>query len=1019
MDKALIISFIFCLVSLIYTIIGFYGLSLNIKRKLNILFFIMTFSLSFWAISYAMATNANNIDEAILFNKMSVLGWGTYYSILYHFIRVLSNKKNKSSLKEYILIYSLPFIFITSILIFDTKFYKFTIVKTDWGYTLLTDFNLFNLLINIYAISFVILATITVIKWHKSIDDKKLQRLIRITIYSSIATIILSLFTDTLILRILNIPSIQSIVIWILFPTLFFFYVILKSRLMHPEIKIDYNNLIDDSSKEKLFQIFGYIYLGLAYLTFAMYYLSKANFNNNQILISIVLIIVAFIHFFLSILVKKEKRQYMLISILYITMMVFLSNVYTETFFTVIWSLFFCYVLLTVTFKSYICSFIMYVFIVILQTFIYISNKQGINLIFSDWDYLIRMLIITLFSILALYINYAYRKRMNKNNIQVEKQVIVKDFSSKMLDISVYNYEEKIIELLNLVTRGFNVKLGYYLRYLPNEENILDHIVLTDGEKITKEASLASTIFVYNNELLERLYMGENIDIFNINFEKDDSNLKQIFNIRGIDSFYALPVHVDGKLRAIIAFECLFDEHSKLLHFYLDTFRNLNTDAIHKLDSERDLFEKANFDAVTGLINKEYFIKNTSELLSNLGEKKAYCIYLDIDDFKSINDTFGHLLGDKVLKEIASIIKGVSMKKSIITRFTGDEFAIFYPDMSAKEVVENYLNQIIEEFKDGIKVHKNNFRINISIGVSEYPKDGTSIEELLKSADLAMHKSKSIGYMQYHFCDDIDKKNILEDSIYRDRLYSALDKGEFIMAYQPQIDNKSEKLIGLEALLRWNSPDLGMVAPNKFIDILEKTGLIISISEWIIEECMREQKRLSSLGYPDLKISINLSAVQFMDTSLISTIEKLKNKYDIDSRYIEFEITESIAINHSEFIIDTFNKIKELGFSIAIDDFGTGFSSLNRIQYLPIDRLKIDKSFVDGINKNPKQEAIINVIIGLAKSLGMHSLAEGVETKEQLDYLRVYGCEEIQGYYYAKPMFPDELIKYIDEKEFY
>ncbi len=1014
MDKALVVSLIFCLVSLIYILIGYYGLSLNLKRKINIIFFTMASSLSFWAITYAMATNASSIEEAILFNKISVLGWGPYYGLIYHFTKLLSNKKNSFSLKHYILVYSPPIFFIANILVFNTNLYKFSVIKTQWGYTVLTSFNWFNLLINIYSMFLILLATVTVIKWYKKVNDKKLKSLIRITLYLCILSIIVSIICDTVILRLLGIPAIQSIVIWILLPTLFFYYVLLKSKLMHPEIKTDYKELIDSSSKKRLFRLFGYIYVGLAYLTFSMHFLNKVYLKENQLIISFILMVVAFIHFFISDLIKKEEHQYVIISVLYILMMAFLSRVYTESFFSVIWALFFCYMLLTVTFKNYICSFLMYGFVVILQTAIYINSDKNFNLVFTSWDYFIRMLIITLFSILALYINYAYRKRISENSIQMEKQEIVKDFSSRMLDINVYNYEEKIIDLLCLVARGFHVKCSYYLRYLPNEDKILDSVVLTDGQTVTRESSLASTIFEYNNGFLKKLYNGEKIDIFNIDFKKESDDLKQIFYSRGINSFYAFPVKVKDNLRGIVAFECVFDEHSKLLHFYLDTFQNLNTDAINKLDSERDLFQKANFDVVTGLINKQYFIKNAGELLNNSGESKSYCIYLDIDDFKSVNDTFGHLLGDELLKETANIIKNISSKKSMITRFTGDEFAIFYPNIEDRATVESYLNQIVEEFKSGVKVYQNNFRINISIGISEYPKDGGSIEELLRSADLAMHKSKNLGYMRYHFCDDIDKKNILEDSIYTNRLYSALDKGEFIMAYQPQIDNKTEKVIGMEALLRWDSPDLGLVSPNNFIHILEKTGLIVSISEWIIEECMREQKRLSELGYPDLKISINLSAVQFMDTSLISTIEQLKNKYDIDSRYIEFEITESIAINNSTFIIDTFKKIKDLGFSIAIDDFGTGFSSLNRIQNLPIDRLKIDKSFIDGINKNAKQEAIINVIIGLAKNLGIHSIAEGVETKEQLDYLRVYGCEEIQGYYYAKPMFPDDLIKYME-----
>lgn len=260
---------------------------------------------------------------------------------------------------------------------------------------------------------------------------------------------------------------------------------------------------------------------------------------------------------------------------------------------------------------------------------------------------------------------------------------------------------------------------------------------------------------------------------------------------------------------------------------------------------------------------------------------------------------------------------------------------------------------------------------------------------------------------------ETDKRKTFLNSIYTDRLYSALDNGEFKLAYQPQVDTFSENIIGVEALLRWESEEFGFVPPFKFIPILEHTGLIISVGEWIIEECIREQKRMEEAGFGKIRFSINLSAAQFMDTTLIQTIYELKEKYRVDPEFLEFEITESVAINNSDFVLDSFNSIKDLGFTIAIDDFGTGFSSLNSLQDLPIDRLKIDKSFIDGIGMNDKRESIVNLVIELAKILNLHSIAEGVEDETQLNYLRQHGCEETQGYYYAKPMFPEELRNFL------
>ncbi len=1019
-DKSFIVALIFCLTSLIYMFIGYYGLSLNIKSRVNRMFFTMTSSLSFWALTYAIVTNTGDLVNAIFWTKISVFGWGTYYGLALHFSKLVSTNREKLSLKEYLYIY-IPMIYFVSMVLFDTGLYRYNIVQSEYGFTVSTPFTLFNIAFTVYSLIYTALTINEIYRFYKNTSDKKIKKLI-ISIFK-VALIItcIGVVSEVIIREFFDLPIIQSVVIFLLLPVSMFFYLLLTSKIMHAAIELDIDNIVDDKAKELLFQFFGYIYVLFAYGSFIVNYLDKSRCNEEQLLISFVIMVIAFMHFFLTFLFIDDRVQYNLITSLYIFVISFLALFYTQDFFNTIWLFYFCYLIITVIYKKSWHWLIMYVTMLGLQIFILMTHTDIIISYEQYLDFTARAFMMTIFAVLSYFINRAYRKRINDNIIQMNKQLSLKEFSKDVFAMDIDNLVQTKLAFLYKFNNDFSVKRSYYLEMSVKEENQVEQVLFVEGGKKELQKNLNATIFANHEYLLERLYNDEIIEIFNIDYENKLQELKNKFRDRGINSLYAFPVKIDNKLRAIIACECIFDENNKLIHFYIETLQRLVVDAYKKVDNEKDLFFKANYDAITGLINKSYFMKKTNKILSSLKKKHKnhYCLYIDIDDFKSINDSFGHVIGDRVLLEISNILIESVDGKAFITRFTGDEFVIFFKEEQDKKFIRDYSQAIIDCFKQGIEINDSNFRLNISIGIANYPNDAKDMVELIKNSDLAMHVAKDLGHMKYHFCNDNDKKRILEDAKYIDKLYTALDKEEFVLAYQPQIDIESEKVIGVESLIRWNSSDFGMVSPNKFVHILEKTGLIISVGEWIIEETMREQQRLKDEGINDIRLSINLSAIQFMDTTLVDTIRLLKEKYNVNSEFIEFEITESVAINDSEYMMEAFSSIKEMGFSIAIDDFGTGFSSLNRLQSLPLDRLKIDKSFIDGIGENPKRESIVNVIIELSKNLGLISIAEGVETKEQIDYLRKHQCKEVQGYYYAKPLFADELREFILSKNNY
>ncbi len=1013
LDKSFFVAFIFCLTSLVYIVMGFYILSLNIKRKSNQLFFLVTLSLSFWSGSYALITNSVFYDKAVLMSRLSVLGWGMYYALLLHFCMIISYDKESLGYKKALPIYAVPIFIISNVLFFNTSIYDFKLIKTDFGYTAITSCSFFNILINLYAYVYAILIFYIFYKWYKKIQDRKLRTNLKWVIYFSVLTFFIGVICDSIFLRILKLPAIQGLVIWLLMPSIAFFYLLLNNRILHPGIKININTIIDDNAKGILFRIFGYIYVILAYVGIVLNYLYKPKLDEHQIYITFLFIGIGFLHLIFTEVLKKEKSQYCFVTVLYMFMMGFMAIIHPNDFFKNFWLLFFSYLLLTTIFNKGIHSFLMFAFMIVTLALICLKMSHNIITIFSHDDFIIRILLMTMFFIIAYYINHSYKKRLKDNVNQIEKQLLLQEISKSVIEMNLSNKDSKICELLCDLSNGFDIKKSYYMKYKDDDEIRVEDVYFAKDKELHIENSLENTIYKYSDSLLKRLESGEVIKIMNIDIQSDFDDLKPIFAIKGINSLYAFPVFYKNKLRGISTFECIHNDENKLLNLHLKTFETLLMDAIKKIYAERELFFKAHYDSVTNLMKKDYFIETVNIKLKESDDIKKYCIYIDINDFKSINDTFGYSVGDKILSSIAIKLKELGDNKNIVTRFTNDEFAIFFFDNLEDRTIENYLKNITNEFKRGIKINENNFILNVNIGISEYPKDGYEIETLLKNADLAMHKAKKLCYMNYHFCNDEDKRQVVENAMYKDKLYTALENGEFYIVYQPQVDIETEKIKGVEALLRWETKDFGVVSPNKFIPILESTGLIKPVAEWLIEECIKQHIKLEREGICGLRISINLSAVQFMDDSLVDTIETLKQKYGINSHNIEFEITESVAINDSEFVIDSLNKIKKMGFSISIDDFGTGFSSLNRLQKLPIDCLKIDKSFIDGIGKNKKMEAVINVIIELAKNLGIRSIAEGVELEEQLQFLEKFKCCEIQGYYYAKPMVINDLRNYI------
>jgi diguanylate cyclase (GGDEF)-like protein/PAS domain S-box-containing protein len=412
-------------------------------------------------------------------------------------------------------------------------------------------------------------------------------------------------------------------------------------------------------------------------------------------------------------------------------------------------------------------------------------------------------------------------------------------------------------------------------------------------------------------------------------------------------------------------------------------------------------------DSLTGLPNRNYFYDQLTEAL-NVEEKTPFAvIFIDLDRFKYINDSMGHDIGDLLLQSVADRLKKCIRNTDVVARQGGDEFIVLLRDATKKTAVD-ISKRILNELAQPHRLKNYEVYTTPSIGISLYPDHGETMETLVKHADAAMYKAKERGKNNFQFFSADLHENIERKMLLEKRLRHAVDNNEFSLCYQPQVNLKTNQMVGVEALLRWQHPQLGYISPVEFIPLAEEIGLINNIGEWVLREACSQAKKWHDAGYPKITMSVNVSAKHLKSNDFVSTIRHILYKTRLEAKYLKVEITEGSVMENAKENIEKLNELKELGVRISIDDFGTGYSSLNYLKLLPIHDLKIDKSFIRDIVDDPNNVAIAKAIIDLGRSLNLNVIAEGVEHKEQLKILLRNHCEEAQGFYFSKPLTAHE-----------
>jgi diguanylate cyclase (GGDEF)-like protein/PAS domain S-box-containing protein len=448
----------------------------------------------------------------------------------------------------------------------------------------------------------------------------------------------------------------------------------------------------------------------------------------------------------------------------------------------------------------------------------------------------------------------------------------------------------------------------------------------------------------------------------------------------------------------------------------LSHFVTVLEDISDRLKAEDELVRLSEYDVLTGLPNRSVFLDRLKLAIERAARADAAVavMVMDLDNFRSVNNTLGHDVGDALLRAVTQRVQKITRTTDTLARLGGDDFGILLEDVTDMAAASRTVRNIVNAFHTPVDANGHPIEVTVSIGIAAYPKDDKDPLSLLREAELAMYQAKSEGRDAFRYFDKEMDADIRRRVRIETDLRHAIEGNQLWLAYQPQMDLATGKIVGAEALIRWNHPERGLVSPGEFIPIAETSGLILPIGDWIIEEICRQRQIWQALGLPEMRLGFNVSGVQFRQRNLFEQITSALQRTGLDASMLDVEITETVAMESTGRVQENVDQLTAAGVSMSMDDFGTGYSSLSNLQAFPVCRLKVDGSFVRGIGRTKDDEKIVEAVVRLGQSLGLTVVAEGVETIEQLKFLKERACDEIQGYWLSKPLPPTEFRRFVE-----
>lgn len=1018
-------SIVFYVCGGFYMIFGAHTIIASARNYVNRLFVILVSSMAIWSFAYSIAISAATAEVSAFWTSFSILGRGFFYSILLHFVMILTKTESRMDRRLMLTLIYIP-AWINIILFSPFGYFaesQYHMAQTDFGWVSVLPINPGRIWFIAYYSIFSIASVAVLVRWWRRIEpDTPLKRQATYFLLSVLFPFFAGMATDMLpeVLGKNTFPKLTIIFMMIPVSTIFIIsrrLGLLLERETPLSMEIDQRQNVD---RLRLFQTATAIYTIGAAISFLVGYFSMKHELNSELALSGFVLLIGLFARSIPLLSKKHSTQNTLFLVANTVGMVFFIITNAHNGALTIWSIYILFLLFTVILDSAIHAAVFATLMVVVQLVLSVI-RPDVPVVIDSSEYATRIFIIILSFLVVQHITAEYSSKIEAYRKFAKEQEVLEKISSNFISVDIENVRERIDGMFEMAAGILKFDCMSLMEFSPDhEEATILNMHLKDGTPPSLHRPgmtvKTATMPIVGSLLADKQpIICENTA--NLPFDEDEA-VRHFFLSRGVVSFFIYPIMVDDDVRGMLVVE--YYDHGDTSSregrlYFLKMIANILGDTKKKTLYEERLYTFAYYDEATNLANRNMLVR---KLDRSIGERREpdniAVLHVELENLRIIKDTFGHSIGEQIVIKSAAILEDLLDGDSLLSRLGEGVFVVVLPAVADREEIDEHVERLLDSFSHPISTETGieALFVTLNIGVSMHPEHGTDAHDLLKNADLASYQAKRTNKKAVFYTEQLEQQ-IAENAFLTNRLFQSLDNDEFHLEFQPQVSCETGRTVGIEALLRWKVDGGIHVLSDRFIPILEQTGLIYDVGLWVLEEALLEHKRLIEKGFPPLRVSINLSVVQIQAEDFFEDFLKVIEKSGVNPRYIELEITESFFFENPQDTLEKIYKLKELGVSIAIDDFGKGHSSFNRLKTVPFDRLKIDKEIIDTIGVDKKLAPLTEIIILLARTLGASVTAEGVERKEQADFLKTVDCDEIQGFYFSRSLSPQALEEFL------
>lgn len=982
----------------------------NYKTPINRLFGALSLCLIFWSFGYAVTLTAATETISIIGRRISPIGWGLVFGFFLHYVLLLTGREKLLAEK-----WVKPALYLpgTATVIAYSVLPEFglnedRLVRTNLGWVSAARMDAWDIFLYCYAVLFIVLAVALLFRWGKS-GTKSVRRQSQLLLLAISLSSLLGICTD-------NVPQFfhkavpQISAVFIFLPIFAISYCVERYGFMRPGNGTGGEIILNDEKRKDLYRYMSAAcVLGGTITAVATRFFDTATEQHFSIILSVLLILFGIYILLISRMNRDEALKEALIAAVLTALIPGATLWLANSVWNSIWVFIFPLLILCLLFNRKIILTTVIFISILTQILLYVMLPTVICKI-DNRDYFLRLFLICMCGYLAYYVNHVYIQRLQENSDYTESRALMAKISRSFISVTAENFDALFTDMLRLCSRHIRCDKAFGVVLDPSGQSIFFFREWSlDGVETLQEDFRSS--FPAIRSFFLRQFREKSMYVL-ADAERLPDTVREAKNRllgKTIRSLVCLPIKSHEKIVGFLGFGAAYPIQRWNLRSLssLEIIANTAADAVVKVHAERKMRFMAYHDQLTGLPNRLLFRNTLAAALQTAKQDGTMVgvVFLDLDSFKSINDTLGHDMGDQLLVEVSEKIAAAVGKQNMVSRFGGDEFVFLLNGLAKPEEMPPILQRLINLVHKPVILRGQEFFVTSSAGAALFPRDAEDADSLIRYADMAMYRAKKLGKDRYMLCSSEIKAKEMEEVRLTNLLYRAQEKDQLLLYYQPQVHLQTNTIVGMETLLRWNLPERsGLVSPAVFIPLAEKTGLIQPIGEWVLRTACTQCKRWREMGLPEIRIAVNVSLLQLRNPNFPSVVSSALKESGLPAGLLELEITESIANNGIDNISEILTRLKSLGVKLSIDDFGTEYSSLGRLRQLPVDSLKMDIQFVRGIQGTERDQAITKVIISLAKSLHLRLTAEGVETRPELEFLSQRMCDEVQGYYYYRPM---------------